>query len=128
MKYRWRDGKVQAISYVSELGRCAVLKEADSLHKLYLAILEESLATLEVLRDDSLYDTKYRWRDGKAQAIAYVPALGRCAVLKEADSLHELYLAILEEYSAILEVLREADSLHELYGDNEDNKEDDDEY
>jgi len=125
MKYRWKNGKAQVISYVSELGRCAVLKEADSLHKLYLAILEEYLATLEVLRDDSLYDTKYRWRDGKAQVISYVSELGRCAVLKEADSLHELYLAILEEYLAILEVLREADSLHELYGDDE---EDDDEY
>jgi hypothetical protein len=34
---------------------------------------------------------KYRWRDGKVQAIAYVPALGRCAVVKEADSLHKLY-------------------------------------
>jgi hypothetical protein len=34
---------------------------------------------------------KYRWRDGKVQAIAYVPTLGRCAVVKEADSLHELY-------------------------------------
>ena len=34
---------------------------------------------------------KYRWRDGKAQAIAYVPALGRCAVVKEASSIHELY-------------------------------------
>jgi hypothetical protein len=34
---------------------------------------------------------KYRWRDGKVQAIAYVPALGRCAVVKEANSLHELY-------------------------------------
>jgi hypothetical protein len=128
MKYRWKNGKAQAIAYVSELGRCAVFKEADSLHELYLAILEESLTTLEVLRDDSLYDTSYRWENGKAQAIAYVPALGRCAVFKEADSLHELYLAILEEYLAILEVLREADSLHELYGDDEDDEEDDDEY
>ena len=34
---------------------------------------------------------KYRWRDGKAQAIAYVPALGRCAVVREANSIHELY-------------------------------------
>lgn len=34
---------------------------------------------------------KYRWKDGKAQAIAYVPALGRCAVVKEANSIHELY-------------------------------------
>ncbi len=71
---------------------------------------------------------KYRWRDGKAQAISYVSELGRCAVLKEADSLHELYLAILEESLATLEILREADSLHELYGDDEDNEEDDDEY
>lgn len=71
---------------------------------------------------------KYKWKNGKVQAISYVSELGRCAVLKEADSLHELYLAILEEYSAILEVLREADSLHELYGDDEDDEEDDDEY
>lgn len=34
---------------------------------------------------------KYRWRDGKAQAITYVPALGRCAVVAEANSIHELY-------------------------------------
>jgi hypothetical protein len=34
---------------------------------------------------------KYRWRNKKVQAIAYVPTLGRCAVVKEADSLHELY-------------------------------------
>lgn len=34
---------------------------------------------------------KYRWRDGKAQAIAYVPALGRCAVVREANSIHDLY-------------------------------------
>ncbi len=34
---------------------------------------------------------KYRWRDGKAQAVAYVPALGRCAVVAEANSIHELY-------------------------------------
>jgi hypothetical protein len=34
---------------------------------------------------------KYRWRNGKAQAISYVPALGRCAVVKEANSIHELY-------------------------------------
>ena len=34
---------------------------------------------------------KYRWRNGKAQAIAYVPALGRCAVVREANSIHELY-------------------------------------
>ena len=34
---------------------------------------------------------KYRWRDGKAQAITYVPALGRCAVIAEANSIHELY-------------------------------------
>jgi hypothetical protein len=34
---------------------------------------------------------KYRWRDGKVQAIAYVPALGRCAVIREASSIHELY-------------------------------------
>jgi hypothetical protein len=34
---------------------------------------------------------KYRWRNGKAQAISYVPALGRCAVVKEASSIHELY-------------------------------------
>lgn len=34
---------------------------------------------------------KYRWRNGKAQAIAYVPALGRCAVVKESSTIHELY-------------------------------------
>lgn len=34
---------------------------------------------------------KYRWKDGKAQAITYVPALGRCAVVAEANSIHELY-------------------------------------
>lgn len=34
---------------------------------------------------------KYRWRDGKAQAIAYSPALGKFAVVKEANSLHDLY-------------------------------------
>ena len=34
---------------------------------------------------------KYRWRNGKAQAISYVPALGRCVVVKEASSIHELY-------------------------------------
>ena len=34
---------------------------------------------------------KYRWRDGKAQAIAYVPALGKCVVVKEANSIHDLY-------------------------------------
>ncbi len=34
---------------------------------------------------------KYRWKDGKAQAIAYVPALGKCVVVKEADTIHELY-------------------------------------
>lgn len=34
---------------------------------------------------------KYRWRDGKAQAITYVPALKRCAVVAEANSIHELY-------------------------------------
>ena len=34
---------------------------------------------------------KYRWRNGKAQAIAYVPVLGRCAVVREANSIHELY-------------------------------------
>jgi hypothetical protein len=34
---------------------------------------------------------KYRWRNGKAQAIAYVPTLGRCAVIREANSIHELY-------------------------------------
>jgi len=34
---------------------------------------------------------KYRWKDGKAQAIAYVPALGKCVVVKEANSIHDLY-------------------------------------
>jgi hypothetical protein len=34
---------------------------------------------------------KYRWKNGKAQAISYVPALGRCAVVREASSIHELY-------------------------------------
>jgi len=34
---------------------------------------------------------KYRWRNGKAQAIAYSPALGRCAVVREANSIHDLY-------------------------------------
>lgn len=34
---------------------------------------------------------KYRWRNGKAQAITYVPALKRCAVVAEANSIHELY-------------------------------------
>jgi len=34
---------------------------------------------------------KYRWRDSKAQAVAYVPALGRCAVVAEANSIHDLY-------------------------------------
>lgn len=34
---------------------------------------------------------KYRWKDGKAQAIAYAPQLNKFAVVKEANSLHELY-------------------------------------
>ena len=34
---------------------------------------------------------KYRWRDGKAQAMTYVPALNRCVVVAEANSIHELY-------------------------------------
>jgi hypothetical protein len=57
---------------------------------------------------------KYRWRDGKVQAISYVPALGRCAVVREASSIHELYGGDDED-----------DQDDE---DDEDNKEDDDEY
>jgi hypothetical protein len=34
---------------------------------------------------------KYRWKDGKAQAVAYVPALSKCVVVKEANSIHDLY-------------------------------------
>jgi hypothetical protein len=57
---------------------------------------------------------KYRWKNGKAQAISYVPALGRCAVVREASSIHELYGGDDED-----------DQDDE---DDEDNKEDDDEY
>jgi hypothetical protein len=56
---------------------------------------------------------KYRWRDGKVQAIAYVPALGRCAIVKEADSLHELY---------------SGDDDEEDDGDDEDDNDEDEEY
>lgn len=33
---------------------------------------------------------KIRWRDGKAQIVAYVPERGRCEVIDESDGLHEL--------------------------------------
>lgn len=33
---------------------------------------------------------KIRWRNGKAQIVAYVPERGRCEVIDESDSLHEL--------------------------------------
>ena len=33
---------------------------------------------------------KIRWRNGKAQIIAYVPERGKCEVIEESDSLDEL--------------------------------------
>ena len=33
---------------------------------------------------------KIRWRDGKAQIVAYVPERGRFEVVDESDDLHEL--------------------------------------
>jgi hypothetical protein len=57
---------------------------------------------------------KYRWKNGKAQAISYVPALGRCAVVREASSIHELYGGDDED---------DQDDQ-----DDEDDEEDDDEY
>lgn len=50
MKYRWHNGKAQAIAYVPVLGKCVPIEE-------------ETL--------------KYKWRNGTKQTIAYVPALNR---------------------------------------------------
>jgi hypothetical protein len=33
---------------------------------------------------------KIRWRDGKAQIVAYVPERGRCEVVDEGDEIHNL--------------------------------------
>ena len=33
---------------------------------------------------------KIRWRNGKAQIIAYVPERGKCEIIQEFDSLDEL--------------------------------------
>jgi hypothetical protein len=68
---------------------------------------------------------KYRWRDGKAQAIAYLPTLGRCAVVKEADSIHELYDSNKDEDE---DDNGDNDEDEEDDGDDEEDSDKDDEY
>ena len=58
---------------------------------------------------------KIRWRNGKAQIVAYVSERGRCEVIDESDDLHELMV----KHGLVSDEDEGEDLLEDLFEDEE---------